>query len=1002
MNQKRAQGCTVQVSTMAPISEKRSPQQQQQPHATKENAKENASSKMSNHLNNSNNNNNNSSTNARKSLEIQDFHESWLRDIESYKNQVRLQQMLTTHNHVHTPDGCATETPIGVNHGKRRSPPPRHNGSNLMVDYEGRPREETPASAIIKRHHKNNNINTTSTTATPPNQNQISLNLNNSSSQESQTQTPSSTAKIIVNSFHASSLLNSNSNLNSKNSNKTANGDLQSRLLSLLPTQTSPSPSPTPVNNNNNTSSASLDGVRLTTTTHHHKSKTNKLLGPPKDDEDGSERLKLILSRSSSLKQRTSTAIAIAAAVEESTKGESPTPDDDSCSHPNVDDDDNNSLDDAVDDIGDIDDLNVFENESDDDSEDFYVGIPFVLDSDADIKFMSEAATANKPNPTSILTPSLFPNVAPYITFSSHLEKGPTPPAALHKILKWRLSPVMPKLVRRVIFNSGFRLIKKTTDWMAVWEKHMRSPGFKTIRSHQKFNHMPGSFRIGRKDSMWRNLRSNMAKHGKSEFGFMQKTYILPDEVDALKKIWPRAAAQSTKWIVKPPASARGTGISVVNKWSQIPKDKPVVVQKYIERPLLINENKFDLRLYVLVTSINPLRIYMYKNGLARFASVKYSSESTSLNDRCMHLTNYSINKLSENYAKNEDINACQGHKWTLQSLWSCLEKRNVDTKRLWATLRSLAIKSLISGEGCLNRMYRQNVNSRYNCYELFGFDVLLDENLVPWLLEINISPSLHSELPLDLHVKGPLIRSVLNTTLYQVPPKLSVRQQAEILNELKLTGPLCYDRHLFTPILSPEETKKHNFFTSRLIECRDEYIDTILDGLTPDDVRCLLISEDERARCDPLERIFPNADTYKFLDYIENPRYYNRLLDAWETKYLDDRDAGIEMLQKLCAEGYHLKVPAAAMIEEPKIDLTDIDLMYMKPEEIAKRRETSIQSSNGSPSNDVTKTATSTINNVNASTFNGSTTLPSTCSAEAVDKAAETLSNTARPIAVE
>lgn len=672
-------------------------------------------------------------------------------------------------------------------------------------------------------------------------------------------------------------------------------------------------------------------------------------------------------------------------------KGDSPTHDDDTYSHPYLDDDDNNSLDDDVDDIGDIDDLNVFENESDDDTDDFYVGIPFVLDSDADIKCMSEAATISNTNPTSILVPSLFPNVAPYIAFSSHLEKGPNPPPALHKILKWRLSPVMPKIVRRVIYNSGFRLIKKTTDWMAVWEKHMRSPGFKTIRSHQKFNHLPGSFRIGRKDSMWRNLRSNMTKHGKSEFGFMQKTFILPDELELLKKAWPRAAVQSTKWIVKPPASARGTGITVVNKWSQIPKERAVVVQKYIEKPLLINENKFDLRLYVLVTSINPLRIYMYKNGLARFASVKYSSELTSLNDRCMHLTNYSINKLSENYAKNEDINACQGHKWTLQSLWSYLEKREVDTKRLWATLRSLAIKSLISGEGCLNRMYRQNVNSRYNCYELFGFDVLLDENLVPWLLEINISPSLHSELPLDLHVKGPLIRGVLNTVLYQVPPKLSVRQQAEILNELKMAAPLCYDRHLFTPILSPDETKKHNFYTSRLVECRDEYLETILDHLTPDDVRCLVICEDERNRCAPLERIFPNADTYKFLEFIENPRYYNRLVDAWENRYVDDRDSGIELLRKLCAEGYHLKVSAAAMVEEPKIDLTDIDLMYMKPEEIAKRREQQAHHNH-------IQSRLAESNDTNNTSYNGSSIAPN-CTSEAVDKVGDAHNN--RPIAV-
>ncbi|XP_012159709.1 tubulin polyglutamylase TTLL4 isoform X3 [Ceratitis capitata] len=595
-----------------------------------------------------------------------------------------------------------------------------------------------------------------------------------------------------------------------------------------------------------------------------------------------------------------------------------------------------------------IDDVNDY---TDSDSEEDYTGHPFYLASDenetqqsrnirylpthssTDVTEDSEADTEVSEyfKPECILSPSIFPNVPPYLNFSSHADKGPVVPPTLHRVLKWKLSPVMPKIVKRVVLNSGFRIIKNTTDWMAVWEKHMKSPGFRTIRSHQKYNHMPGSFRIGRKDSMWRSIHNNMKKFGTKEFGFMQKSYVMPDDLENLRQVWPKNASRLTKWIVKPPASARGTGIRIVNKWSQFPKDRPLVVQKYIERPLLINDSKFDMRIYVVLTSINPLRIYMYKDGLARFASVKYSSELTTLDDRCMHLTNYSINKFSQNYSKNEDFNACQGHKWTLQSLWSCLETRGVNTKRLWATLRNLVIKAIVSGESGLNRMYRQNVNFRYNCFELFGFDVLLDENIVPWLLEINISPSLHSELPLDLHVKGPLIQAVLNTALYQVPPKLNEKQQKDIQQELKLSGPLCHDKRIFTTCLTAEEVRKHNQFTNRSIEFREEYVDTILDNLLPDDIRCLIITEDEYARCAPLERIFPTPETHTYLKFIDNPRYYNRLLDAWESRYGNFRAQGIELLKRYCADGYHLKVSDAALEKEPDVALTEIDMLHQK-----------------------------------------------------------------------
>lgn len=78
----------------------------------------------------------------------------------------------------------------------------------------------------------------------------------------------------------------------------------------------------------------------------------------------------------------------------------------------------------------------------------------------------------------------------------------------------------------------------------------------------------------------------------------------------------------------------------------------------------------------------------MHTDGLARFASVKYSEKNETLNDRYMHLTNYSINKLSTNYDKNEDANACKGHKWTIKSLLAYFEEQGINTNLLWGALR--------------------------------------------------------------------------------------------------------------------------------------------------------------------------------------------------------------------------------------------------------------------------------------------------------------------------
>lgn len=448
---------------------------------------------------------------------------------------------------------------------------------------------------------------------------------------------------------------------------------------------------------------------------------------------------------------------------------------------------------------------------------------------------------------------------------------------------------------------------------MGTWGKHMKSPCFRSLRCYQKINHIPGSFQIGRKDRIWRNLQTQMMRNGRKEFNFMPLTYILPHDVKRLKRLWPQFAQRNTKWIIKPPASARGTGIKVVSKWKQIPKRKPMIVQKYIDRPLLIDGSKFDLRLYVLVTSLNPLRAYMHTDGLARFASVKYSNDIDTLNDRYMHLTNYSINKLSSNYAKNEDAESCNGHKWTLKTLWKYFTTRGINTDGLWAALRNLVLRTILTGEHVISQMTKANVNSKYNTFELFGIDVILDSELKPWLLEVNISPSLHSSSPLDLHVKGPLVTALLNTVLFNVPPRFNVSQQSDLMAQLGLTGHnLCYDRRLHVTNLCKGERLKHNKFTNKsIITERKQYLDAILEHLTPDDIRCLIKTEDELARCAPLERICPTPNSHRYIKFTESPRYYNRLLDAWEHRYSKNRQQGIDLLQKYCENRIHLIVPA-------------------------------------------------------------------------------------------
>lgn len=122
----------------------------------------------------------------------------------------------------------------------------------------------------------------------------------------------------------------------------------------------------------------------------------------------------------------------------------------------------------------------------------------------------------------------------------------------------------------------------------------------------------------------------------------------------------------------------------------KFPQEEQCVVSRYVPNPLLINGRKFDLRIYVLVTSVDPLRIYIYKEGLARFASEVYSDV---LENNFSHLTNYSLNKKNATGGQVDDSDL----KWTLTKLTKKLEAHGVDMDLLWSKIYDIIIKTFIS-----------------------------------------------------------------------------------------------------------------------------------------------------------------------------------------------------------------------------------------------------------------------------------------------------------------
>ena len=319
-------------------------------------------------------------------------------------------------------------------------------------------------------------------------------------------------------------------------------------------------------------------------------------------------------------------------------------------------------------------------------------------------------------------------------------------------------------LVKNLLEDNGFFQSfsnNSIDEWSIIWSScHVKLNLFSKLKKFQKINHFPRSNELTRKDLLYKNVAKLKDNFPGTKFDFMPISYLLPNEISFLKD---EMSKENQLFIIKPVASSQGRGIFLTDNINDIPSGYNMIASKYILNPFLINKKKFDLRIYVFVTSIVPLKIYRYEEGLTRFASDDYNED---INDRCSHLTNYAVNKNNKNYKKNSDPekNDFNSNKWNLKGFKEYLEQHNIKSKDIFKKIDDIIIKTIIACESPLQKAMEKYSTSYNNiCFELFGFDILLDSFLTPWLMEVNLSPNLHYDAPIDLKIKGEMVSEIFD-----------------------------------------------------------------------------------------------------------------------------------------------------------------------------------------------------------------------------------------------
>ena len=138
-------------------------------------------------------------------------------------------------------------------------------------------------------------------------------------------------------------------------------------------------------------------------------------------------------------------------------------------------------------------------------------------------------------------------------------------------------------------------------------------------------------------------------------------------------------------------------------------------------------------------------------------------NRKSNLSNKFTHLTNFSINKYSDKFDFENEENEDNRFKLSFEELEDIFKKQKKNFTKVKQKLKDVIIKTFISVERGMQEKFKQTYENRNIFYELYGFDILLNSKLKPWLMEVNMCPSLNLKTPIDKKVKLPLLTDTMN-----------------------------------------------------------------------------------------------------------------------------------------------------------------------------------------------------------------------------------------------
>ena len=356
--------------------------------------------------------------------------------------------------------------------------------------------------------------------------------------------------------------------------------------------------------------------------------------------------------------------------------------------------------------------------------------------------------------------------------------------------------------------NDFFVAVLRNAGWLSTTGDHFHAAygqcyakqDARGLLPLQRASRFPDVDQLSDKGLLTLNI-AHMRQYFPDEYAFYPQSFNVPAQMEQFKAEF--AKSKNKLWLVKPRARCCGEGIRLINDTDVVaglldPNIGEWYVQQFVAPPAFIQHKtnhsnyKFVFRLFALVTSFDPLRVYLHREGLIFYTGTPYSVDDQTA--KRSYISNYFFTDAQT-----------EMYEFVSEYFDHLRETKTFDPDIIWERIKSVVVKSLLSANKRVMTMERQSTIPG-TVYEIYGYDIVLDDEYYPYLCEINETPNMGLEVNYhpDYHGKGAEMEKadavykmkLMEDTLAiaDVEPRYEVTDRESIFNQVKkLAAPsLC------------------------------------------------------------------------------------------------------------------------------------------------------------------------------------------------------------------